>query len=107
MEKLEGPFEILEMQDQEIIEFHIEKYEVGEMLIHPFYQKSGKVIKALRVHLSKEEKTFFPFYWDLTAQTLIAQVLPVLKFGNFKDKMFRIQKFGVKPRARFSLEVLG
>lgn len=105
MEKLEGPFEILEMDDQEEIEFHIEKYEVGEMEIHPWYQKDGKWIRGLRVHVPEEEKSFFPYYWDITAQTLVAQVLPVLEVGNYKNKLFIIKKFGVKPRARFSLRV--
>ena len=105
MEKLPGPYEILELEDRESIEFHIEKYDQGEMLIHPFYQKSGKTINALRVHVPKEDKNFFPYYWDITAQTLIPQLLPVLESGIFKGKKFKITKFGVKPRARFTLEV--
>ena len=105
MEYLEGPYEILELDDRESIEFHIEKWQLGEMVIKPKYAPQGKTIKALRVFIPKEEKNFFPYYWDVTGQTLVAQLLPILEGNKFKGKVFKITKYGVAPRARFTLEV--
>jgi hypothetical protein len=106
MERLESPFEILELDDGEEIILTIQKFQEGEMVIHPKHQEGEKVIIALRVFVPESEKTLFPYYWDLTASTLVAQLLPILKNGRFLGKQFKIKKYGVAPRARFSLEVL-
>lgn len=106
MERLAGPFEILELGDGETLSVRVEKWEVGEVEIHPAYKPEGKWITALRIHVPRDQKEFFPWYWDVTSQTLVAQVVPFLEQPGFERRTFRITKHGVAPRARFSLEVM-
>ena len=106
MERLQGPYEILELEDRGTLETRILNWSVGEVEIHPGYQPEGKWITALRVWVPREHKEFFPWYWDITSQTLLAQLLPYLEQPGFDTKMFRITKHGVAPRARFTLEVI-
>lgn len=105
MEPLPGPYEILELTDGESMTTKIESWKVGEVEIHPAYQPQGKMIKALRIGVPKINKEFFPFYWDVTSQTLLAQLMPFLEAPGYAQKTYTITKHGVAPRARFSLEV--
>lgn len=103
--KLEGPFEILELEDGETLTTKILRWEIGEVEIHPSYQPEGKMIKALRVHVPESDKEYFPFYWDVTSQTLLAQLHPYLERPGYELRTYKITKHGVAPRARFTLEV--
>lgn len=105
MAKLEGPYEILELEDGGILETRVEKWEEGEVEIHPGYRPEGKLITAIRIHVPKDRKEFFPWYWDITSQTLVAQIRPFLEAPGYERKTFKITKHGVPPRARFTLEV--
>lgn len=103
--KLAGPFEILELEDGETLTTKILRWEIGEVTIHPAYQPGGKDIIGLRVHVPEDQKEFFPYYWDITGQTLVAQLVPYLRQPGFDTKTYTITKHGVAPRARFSLAV--
>lgn len=105
MEALPGPYEILELEDGGILSTKISGYSVGEVEIHPAYKPEGKFIKALRIHVPEEDKAYFPFYWDVTSQTLLAQLLPFLEQPGYGQRTYTITKHGVAPRARFSLTV--
>lgn len=105
METLPGPFEILELGDGETLTTRVLKWRVGEVEIHPAYKPEGKMIMALRIEVPEVDKEFFPYYWDITSQTLLAQLVPHLEQPGFERKTFRITKHGMAPRARFSLEV--
>ena len=105
MARLEEPIEFLEMDDQEVRELKILDFEAGVTYIVPRDGRPGHDIPALRVHVSPKDKTFFPFYWDISSKKLKAQIQPVLEAGGYQDKLFRIQKFGYKPRAAFTVEV--
>jgi len=104
-EKLPGPFEILELDDGETLETKILRWDLGEVTIHPSYKPEGKDILALRIHVPEESKEYFPWYWDITSQTLVAQLIPYLRAPGFENKEYSITKHGVAPRARFSLVV--
>ena len=106
MEELPGPYEILELKDRETLTTRIVKWETGKVEIHPAYKPEGKWIIALRIEVPREDKEFFPWYWDVTSTTLVAQLLPQLQVAGFERKTYKITKFGVAPRARFTLEVL-
>ena len=106
MERLPSPFEILELGDGEKFELRVERWEQGLTTIRPSYAPEGKDIQVLRIHVPQGNKPFFPFYWDITASTLVAQLLPYLEKPNFKQRTFRVRKHGVAPRARFTLEVV-
>ena len=105
MDRLEGPFEILELQDEETLTTRIMRWQLGEVEIHPSYKPEGKWIKALRIHVPESDKEYFPWYWDVTSQTLLAQLVPYLERPGFEGRLYTITKHGVAPRARFTLEV--
>jgi len=99
------PYEILELTDGEVRQLRITNYQVGNVTIRPPWLPGGKVVRALRVHVPHESKTFFPYYWDITGKTLVAQMVPYLEAGGYQNKVFTITKYGVAPKARFTLEV--
>lgn len=105
MAELPGPFEIFEIEDGQSIELKLIKYETGEMLIHPAYRPAGKWIQGLRVWVQEGTKEFFPFYWDITSQTLVAQLEPMLAAPDGMARTYIVTKHGSGPKARFSVEV--
>lgn len=105
VEILPGPYEILELGDGGKKELVIEHYRVGRMTIHPRGGAGVKDIVALRVHVPDRIKPLYPDYYDITAQTLIAQMLPVLDAGDYQERLFVITKYGTGPSARFGLDV--
>jgi len=105
MNELAGPYEIFELVDREVRELIITKWEQGRVIIYPPHKPGGKVINALRVHVPAETKDFFPYYWDITSKTLVAQMVPYLEAGGYEGKKFTVTKYGVAPKARFTLEV--
>jgi hypothetical protein len=105
MKDLAGPYEILELEDRGAIALRIRQWELGRVTIYPAHKPTGKVINALRVHVPEGSKPFFPWYWDITGTTLVAQLLPHLQQPGYSEKVFVITKYGVAPKARFTLEV--
>ena len=47
-----------------------------------------------------------PPYWDITSQTLIAQLRPLLEQTPAKIFKVRLTAHGVAPSKRYSLEIL-
>lgn len=107
METLPGPYEILELDDGATLVTRVQKWEVGEVTIHPAAKPEGKIVTALRIHVPEADKEFFPYYWDITSQTLAAQMRPYLEQPHYEVKKYIITKHGVAPRARFTLAVKG
>jgi hypothetical protein len=68
-------------------------------------EPEGKMIKALRIFVPAQTKPIGVSWYDITSQTLIAQLLPFLEQPNFGNKTFVITKYGVAPKARFTVEV--
>lgn len=104
---LSGPYEIRELGDGEVWEFRVENWEVGEVVIHPRFPgaPAEKRIRTLRVYVPRAEKPAGMPYWDVTSQTLIAQLEPFLRTPDFRTRRFRVQAFGVAPRKRFTVTV--
>ncbi len=103
MKALEGPFELLDLAAGEMRSMTVVAAEEGEMTIHPSYAPGGKVIHGLRVHVEQEDKPLFPYYWDVTSQTLLAQWAPQVLYAGYRPKRFRVTKVGSGPAARFQL----
>ena len=97
--------ELLELTDGQTIELHITKWERGTLTIYPPWKPEGKEIKVLRVWVPEAEKVTGPPYWDISSQTLTAQLLPELEKPTFRAMTFVITKYGVAPKARFSVAV--
>jgi len=104
--RMAGPYEILELKDGEVRRLVIRNWESGLVTIYPADKPTGKVVTALRVHVTPDQKEYFPYYWDITGKTLVAQMLPYLQQPGYQDKVFTITKHGVPPKARFTLEVM-
>jgi len=105
---LPEPFEILELKDGESQTLKATRYELGLMRIHPKYPGApeSKEIMALRLHVSPGRKILGPPFWDVTSQTLIAQLKPHLDDLVRTGREFRITAHGEAPRKRFTLELL-
>lgn len=97
--------EILELQDGETKSIHVQTWELGEMDIQPKAGPPTKRIRVLRVWVPPSEKAVGPNYWDITGQTLIAQLVPYLERADYRDLAFTITKHGIPPKARFQLQV--
>jgi len=104
---LAEPYEILELRDGEAVKLSITKFELGRMVIKPRYPgaPSEKEILALRLHVSAGVKAVGPPFWDVTSQTLIAQLKPHLDDLVKTGREFGITAHGEAPRKRFTLEL--
>ncbi len=103
--RLPEPYEILDLGDGESKSFVGVRYERGTMMIKPRYRgaPAEKEIPVLRVHVRKEDDPFFPHYWDITSKTCMAQILPMLMDPRARDYLITVTKYGVAPRARFTV----
>lgn len=105
---LPGPFEILELKDGEVKELTVARSQVGSMIIHPRFPgaPAEKVIMGIRIFVPSAEKVFGPPYWDLTSQTLRAQLEPILDEVTRKGRKIRITARGFGPGKRFTVTVV-
>lgn len=78
------------------------------MIIHPRHQPgvAEKEVQALRVHVDRKHKGIGMPYWDITSQTLIAQIFPILQASKDTSKPIRIKAFGAGPSKRFQVSSL-
>ena len=103
MAELERPYEIYEWSDGETKEFTIEKWEEGDLEIHPRDGRPPKMIKVLRIHVPVEEKPEFPHYWDLTSSRLFAQLRAILERRRLATTRVKVTAIGSAPRTHFSV----
>jgi hypothetical protein len=103
---LPEPMELLDLPDKGILTTRILRYEDGEATIKTGAVPDGKVVVVTRIHVPKEDKPLYPHYWDVTSKTLRAQLVPLLPDIIARGARIRVQKHGVAPLARFSLEVM-
>jgi len=108
MAQLAGPYEILELRDGESKELTILKYESGTVIIHPRYPgaPTSKEISAIRLYVPQAEKPAGVPYWDVTSQTLIAQLKPFLEEIPEKGLRIRLTAHGIAPSKRYTLELV-
>lgn len=108
LRRLPGPYEILELADRESRDLRVVSWERGTMIIHPTWPGAPpeKEIPVLRVHVTTAVKPLPPHYYDITAKTLQAQLLPLLLAPRFEEWTYRVTAYGVAPRKRFTLERL-
>jgi len=106
LRSLVGPYELLDLPDRGSVKLRIQTYERGTMMISPKYAGAPetKEIEVLRVHLAPGVKVLPPPYYDITSKTLTAQLLPLLMERDYERYTYVITKYGVAPKARFTLE---
>jgi len=107
MPKIPEPMEFWDMDDGEVRTVRVESFEEGWTYIVPRNQGPAerKRINVMRLHLAEMSKPHLPYYWDITSGHLMVGLRPHLARGDLAELEFTIQKFGVAPRARFSLAV--
>jgi len=107
LRELPGPMEILDLADGETRSFRVTRWERGSTTITPRFPgaQGEKVIEVLRVHVTTDSKPTPPYYYDITSKTLQAQMIPYLSNRGFENLVFTVTKYGVAPRARFTLSV--
>lgn len=107
MAKIPDPMEFWDMEDGDVRTVRVLSYEEGYTNIVPRYRgaPATKRINVLRLHLTEDSKPHLPYYWDITSGHLQVGLRPHLTRADLAELEFTIQKFGVPPRARFSLAV--
>ena len=103
MAVLDKPYEIYEWGDDETREFTIERWEMGDLEIHPRDGRPPKMISVLRLHVPTAEKTEYPSYWDLTSSRLVAQLKQILEAHRGARRRVKITAIGKPPRTHFSV----
>jgi len=105
---LSKPYEIFDLADGQSMTLKVTTYERGSMEIAPKYLPPGttKVIEALRIQLAPGVKAYPPQYYDVTSGTLIAQLLPYFMERGFTNYAYKVTKYGVAPKARFTVDRL-
>jgi len=78
------------------------------MIIHPKYQPgvAEKVVRSLRIWLQEGIKPTGVPYWDVTSQTLVAQLEPIMKRDDLRRLTIRIDAYGIAPRKRFTVTIV-
>ena len=106
LRELVGPYELLDLPDRGVARLRVTSWERGSILIHPRYEGAPeeKVVPALRVHLTMSSKPLPPHFYDITSKTLMAQLVPLLMERDYDRYEYVITKYGVAPKARFTLE---
>lgn len=107
MPKMPDPMEFWDMDDAEVRTVRVVSFEEGWTYIVPRGTPSPerKRINVMRLHLAEGVKPHLPYYWDITSGHLMVGLRPHLARADLAELTFTIQKFGVAPRARFSLVV--
>jgi len=111
MVKIEGPHEILELADGESVTIHVERWEAGDITIHPTWPGApeSKDVRGLRVFVPMADKEYLPSYWDITAGHLVAGLkllLPGLQeSGKAVTITAGLMRPGDQASKRFKLEL--
>jgi len=108
MPVLPGPYEIHELEDLESRKVTVLKYELGDVVIHPRYPgaPAEKTVHAMRIFVSAADKPHGPAYWDITSQTLIAQLEPQLRAAPPAGVKIKLTAHGIAPSKRYAVEIL-
>jgi len=103
---LPPPNEFLELKPEEPVEITVRSWKLGMATIKPRYAGAPpeKTVRALRCWVPPETKPLGPDYWDITQGTLIYTLMGYLEKPDFTKYRYRITKYGVPPKARFTVE---
>ena len=106
--ELVSPYEILELADCQSITLRPVRYETGRFTFHPKWMRPGEVktVLAIRIHVPTEDKPIFPHYWDITASTLVPQVMALLTAGVPEGYGIKVHAVGTAPKKRFEVSLV-
>jgi len=106
--ELPKPAEFLELRNGEIHEIKPLEFEEGLMQITPRPPNPAipKMINILRLWYDKDPSIPGLDYIDISSQTLIAQLAPMIDQVIKKKQALRIQAFGEGVKKRFTVSVI-
>jgi hypothetical protein len=124
--ELPGPMELLDLEHGNSIRLNIERFEQGVTTIHPkqptprhirLYMQQNALteppapgtpisirVPVLRVYGSRLDEPSRAPYWDITALTLQADLLPRLIAHRYEPLVVTLTANGHKPTKRYSIE---
>lgn len=105
MAQLQGPFELLDLQDGESRAFTVVRAERGDLPITPTRTRVTELVPATRLHVRPGDKPAGLAYWDVTSRTLQAQLLGMEQGGGLVGRRVAITASGLGVRKRFTVEV--
>ena len=106
MALLDSPADLLELHDGQSVEFSPLRFLSGELVIQPRTSPVGKTVPALRIWVSLADKPSGAPYWDVTAGTTIARLLPILPELVSGRRRLRLTMRGIAPASRHQIDVL-
>jgi hypothetical protein len=106
LEKLSGPFELLEMAHGESITLSPVKWLLGKSTITPRDGRAPKDVPTLRVWVTPESKRTEPKWWDITSQHTIAGLIGLFEGAGGRLQRYKVTREGQGPRGRPIIEVL-
>jgi len=108
LEKLSRPSEFLELRDKEVFEIAPLEFQEGLMEItpRPPNPQIPKTINVLRLWYDKDPALPGLDYVDVSSQTLIAQIAPMIDEVIKKKSSLRITAFGEGVKKRFTVSVV-
>lgn len=105
MATLPAPAALIDWRPDMTVAFVPVKWELGTDRIFPPHAPTGKDVRVLRVHVREQDVEHFPRYHDFTAESVIAQLQPMLDDAIGRRKMVTITARGIPPKRRFTVEV--
>lgn len=104
LQAIGDPMEYLELLDGETRKIRPVSWEIGKANIEPRDGRPPKAVRVIRLHVTPADKPELPHYWDVSAQHLLAGLLPYLERMPAQRHTFTITKHGRRPKARFTLD---
>ena len=83
--------------------FRVRSWEYVDMLIHPVDHPEGKTIRALRLHVPREDLPDGPPYWDITRKREIAVLEPVLPTIAGTNTYVRVLQEDDGPASKYAI----
>ena len=99
------PLDLLALADGESVSFKVVRWEVGEGDIKPRDSPNLKRVRILRVWVDPADKAEGAPWWDITAQTTIERMVPLLEGAALEHVRFTLTMRGIPPIARHTVKV--
>ena len=101
-----SPYDILELRPEGELVTRVKGYEEGPIPITPRDGRSAKIVMGVRLFVPPEDKQTAPYYWDVTAQTVLPTLREVAAQAIGSKRWIRLHKYGSGVGARFGVELL-
>jgi len=100
------PYDLLELRPEGELVTRVLAVEQGPIPVTPRDGRPPKVVQAIRLTVPPEDKQTAPYYWDVTAQTVLPTLREVAIIAIGSKRWIRLHKYGSGVGARFGVELL-